>query len=111
MQLHEALIGIELLPNPHTSENIKNSLNTILENWNLKDKCFAAITDNGANVKKAIFLMNRVENIGCAAHTLHLFVTKGLAPIKQFIKRVNNLILFFALSLKQIGRLKEAQND
>jgi hypothetical protein len=111
MQLHEALIGIELLPNPHTSENIKNCLNTILENWNLKDKCFAATTDNGANVKKAISLMNRVENIGCAAHTLHLSVTKGLAPIKQFIKRVNNLILFFALSPKQIGRLKEAQND
>ena len=53
--------------------------------------------------------MNNVENIGCAAHTLHLSVTKGLAPIKQFIKRVNSLILFFALSPKQIGRLKDAQ--
>ena len=68
MQLHKALIGIELLPNSHTSENIKNNLNTILENWNLKDKCFATTTDNGTNVKKAISLMNRVENIRCAAH-------------------------------------------
>jgi len=108
MKLHEALIGIELLPNPHTSENIKNCLNAILEKWKLKEKCFAATTDNGANVKKAISLM-KVENIGCAAHTLHLSVTKGLAPIKQFIKRVNNLILFFALSPKQIKRLKDAQ--
>lgn len=111
MKLHEALIGIELLPNPHTSENIKNCLNAILEKWQLKEKCFAATTDNGANVKKAIFLMNKVENIGCAAHTLHLSVTKGLIPIKQFIKRVNNLIHFFALSPKQLGRLKEAQKD
>ena len=55
--------------------------------------------------------MNKVESIGCAAHTLHLSVTKGLIPIKQFIKRVNNLILFFALSPKQLGRLKEAQKD
>ena len=69
------------------------------------------MTDNGANIKKAISLMNKVENIGCAAHTLHLFITKGLIPIKQFIKRVNNLILFFALSSKQLGRLKEAQKD
>src|SRR3954453_15469240 len=111
MKLHEALIGIELLPNPHTSENIKNCLNTILGNWNLKEKCFAATTDNDTNVKKAISLMNNVENIGCITHTLHLSVTKGLALIKQFIKRVNNLILFFALSLKQIGRLKGAQKD
>jgi hypothetical protein len=71
------LIGIELLPNPHTSENIKNCINNILEEWNLKEKCFAATTDNGANVKKAISLMNKVEYIGCAAHTLHLSVTKA----------------------------------
>src|SRR5947207_5823562 len=69
------------------------------------------MTDNGANIKKAISLMNKVENIGCAAYTLHLSITKGLIPIKQFIKRVNNLILFFALSPKQLGQLKEAQKD
>jgi len=111
MKLHKALISIELLPNPHTSENIKNCLNTILENWNLKDKCFAATTDNGPNIKNAISLMNNVENIGCAAHTLHLTIIKSLALIKQFIKRINNLILFFALSPKQIKRLKEAQEN
>jgi len=31
-----------------------------------------------------------------------------LEPIKQFIKRVNNVILFFALSPKQNDRLKKA---
>ena len=35
----------------------------------------------------------------------------GLESIKQFIKRVNNLILFFALSPKQSERLKAAQED
>lgn len=110
MKLNKALIGIELLPNSHTSENIKNCLNAILESWNLKDKCFAATTDNGANIKKAISLMN-IESIGCAAYTLHLSVTKGLVPLKQFIKRVNNFIHFFALSPKQMGQLKGAQKD
>ena len=102
---------ITVLPNPHTSENIKNCLNSILENWNLKDKCFVAgNNNNGANIKKAISLMN-IESIGCATHMLHLSVTKGLVPLKQFIKRVNNLIHFFALTPKQIGRLKDAQKD
>jgi len=47
--------------------------------------------------------MNEVENISYAAHMLHLSITKGLILIKQFIKRINNLILFFALSSKQMG--------
>ena len=112
LKLYEALIGIKLLPSPHTSENIKNSLKSILGEWNLKEKCFAATTDNAANIKKAVFLMNNnVIAIGCAAHTLHLSVTKGLEPIKQFIKRVNNLILIFALSPKQTDHLKKAQKE
>ena len=110
MKLYEALIGIELLPSPHTSKNIKTCLENILERWNLKEKCFAATTDNAANIKKAIFLINnnKIIGIGCAAHTLHLSVIKGLDVIKQFTKRVNNLILFFALSPKQSERLKKS---
>jgi hypothetical protein len=111
IELHEALISIKLLPNPHTAENIKDCLESILNEWNLKGKCFAATTDNGANIKKAISLMNTVKRIGCAAHTMHLSVTKSLEPIKPFIKRVNNLILFFALSPKQNERLKNAQKE
>ncbi|CAI2188608.1 2615_t:CDS:2, partial [Funneliformis geosporum] len=89
MKLNEILISIELLPNPHTSENIKNCLNFILENWNLKDKCFAITTDNCPNIKKAISLMN-IESIGYAAHTLHLSVIK---------------------SPKQMGQLKDIQEE
>ena len=113
MKLYEALIGIELLPSPHTSENIKISLESILERWNLKEKCFAATTDNAANIKKAISLTNdnSIISIGCAAHTLHLSVMKGLAVIKQFTERVNNIILFFTLSPKQSDRLKKAQEE
>ena len=84
-------------------------MESILNKWNLKGKCFAVTADNGANIKKAISLMNTVKRIGCAAHTMHLSVTKNLEPIKPFIKRVNNLILFFALSPKQNEQLRNAQ--
>ncbi len=109
MKLYEALIDVKLLPSPHTSENIKKCLENILEEWNLKEKCFAATTDNAANIKKVIFLLNQnIISIGCAAHTLHLSITKSLELIKQFIKRVNNLILFFSFSPKQNNHLKKA---
>ncbi|PKK58755.1 hypothetical protein RhiirC2_795818 [Rhizophagus irregularis] len=68
MKLYKALINIKLLPNPHTAENIKNCLESILEEWNLKGKCFAATTDSGANVKKAISLMNNIIRLSCAAY-------------------------------------------
>src|SRR5581483_9040190 len=70
MKLYEALIGIELLLSPHTSENIKICLESILERWNLKEKCFAATTDNTANIKKAISSMNnnKIISIGYAAY-------------------------------------------
>jgi len=78
----------------------------------LKEKCFAAMTDNAANIKKAIFLLNQnIISIGCAAHMLYLSIIKGLELIKQFIKRVNNLILFFSFSSKQNDHLKKAQKE
>ena len=54
---------------------------------------------------------NSIISIGCAAHTLHLSVMKGLDVIKQFTERVNNIILFFTLSPKQSDRLKKAQEE
>jgi hypothetical protein len=81
--IHEAVLSCELLPSPHTAENIKNALVQIFENWRIHHKIFAATTDNGANILKAVSLMNNVQSVSCVAHTIHLSVTKGLAQISD----------------------------
>ena len=45
------------------------------------------MTDNAANIKRAIFLMNnnKIIGIGYATHTLHLSVMKDLDVIKDSI--------------------------
>ncbi|RGB35465.1 hypothetical protein C1646_759306 [Rhizophagus diaphanus] len=53
--------------------------------------------------------MKDVQSISCAAHTIHLSVTKGLTQVAQFTKRVKILMLFFTTSPKQSERLCEAQ--
>ncbi|GBC30569.2 zinc finger BED domain-containing protein 4-like [Rhizophagus irregularis DAOM 181602=DAOM 197198] len=71
---------------PHTAQHITESLEEILEKWNLRDKVFTITTDNAANMKKAISNINAVEWQGCSAHTLQLIIEKGLIPVKALIK-------------------------
>ncbi|CAG8664405.1 13112_t:CDS:1, partial [Ambispora gerdemannii] len=103
------LLSIQALPSPHTAEYIKDSLDRIITKWGLNERVFCIITDNGANIKKAIRLMDNITQLSCAAHTLQLSVLKDLKLITQFIKRTKNLILFFVQSPKQSERLKDAQ--
>jgi hypothetical protein len=109
--VREAVLSCELLPSPHTAENIRDALLSVFEHWKIRPKVFAATTDNGSNVLKAIRLMGDVQSISCAAHTLHLSVTKGLAQVTKFIKRVKNLMMFFTASPKQNDRLRAAQEQ
>lgn len=100
---------IRPLPSPHTAEAIEDSLNQVITDWGLTGRVFCITTDNGANVKKAIGLMDNTTRLSCSAHTLQLSVIKGLKPAVRLIKRAKNLILFFSKSPKQSERLKDAQ--
>ena len=70
------------------------------------------VTDNGANMKKAVNDMGSIsQNIRwqpCAAHTLQLIVGKGLNIVKLLILRTKRLIDFF-LRPKYSEKLEEMQ--
>ena len=78
----------------------------------LRDKVNVIVTDNGANVKKAIKDMNEIAlNIKwqpCSAYTLQLIVGKSLNSVKRLVLRAKKLIDFF-LKPKQSQRLTEIQ--
>lgn len=106
--LNEITLTVNYVRYPHTAQHITESLEEILEKWNLRDKVFTITTDNAANMKKAISNMNAVEWQGCSAHTLQLIIGKGLVPVKALIMRVKRLIEFF-LRPKQSERLEDIQ--
>ncbi|CAG8618012.1 10001_t:CDS:2, partial [Scutellospora calospora] len=108
-ELKKALLTIQLLLSLHTAKAIEDSLNQVITNWRLTGRVFCITTDNGANVKKAISLMDNITRSSCSAHTLQLSVLKGLKPAVRLIKRAKNLILFFSQSPKQSERLIDAQ--
>ena len=66
-----------------------------LEVLGLQNKINVAITDNGANMIKAIEYWHGTERVGCTAHTLQLCVNKGFKIITSYIQKFTNLIHFF----------------
>ena len=110
--IHEVTLTVEYVRYPHTRENISDTLFVILDEWGLREKVHVIVTDNGANMKKAIKNMGSItQNIkwqSCTAHTLQLVVGKGLRLVRLLVLRAKRLIDFF-LRPKQSERLEEIQ--
>ncbi|CAB4404609.1 unnamed protein product [Rhizophagus irregularis] len=103
--LYEFTLTVEHIRYLHNADNISNALFTILNEWNLKEKTHVIVTDNGANIKKAIKDMGSIfPNIKWqlyTTHTLQLIIGKGsrgLNVIKLLVLRVKRLIDFFFTS-------------
>ena len=109
-KLREFTLTIEYVRYPHTAMHIRETLESILNDWKIRNKIYIITTDNGSNVKKAISDMEGVEWLGCAAHTLHLIVGKGLMPAQVLVMRAKRLIDFF-MRPKQSERLEEIQKN
>jgi hypothetical protein len=110
--IHEIILTIEHIRYPHNTQNISDALFVILDEWGLKNITNVIVSDNGANMKKAIKEMNEIAlNIKwqpCVVHTLQLVVEKELISIKLLVLRAKRLIDFF-LRPKQSQRLEEIQ--
>ena len=72
--IHEIILTVEYIRYPHTAQNISNALFAILNKWNIREKVHTIVTNNKANIKKAIKNMSIISsNISwqpCTAHTL-----------------------------------------
>lgn len=84
----------------HTSENLWNKINDIFESWDLKEKISTIVTDNAANVVKAVNQIGNIEgelDVTCAAHTLQLAVNDALASenIQEMIKKASKIVGHF----------------
>ncbi|CAG8796462.1 8120_t:CDS:1, partial [Racocetra persica] len=81
--LKEVLLVCEKINERHTDKNIKDVIEEVIRQFQLNQKLFAATTNNGANIVKAIWLME-ISHVLCAAHTLHLSIIKGLNAASIF---------------------------
>lgn len=109
-ELKEIILAIKYLQYPHTANRIQETLEEIINQWNLREKIFFCTTDNAANMKKMLNQISWIKRLSCTAHTIQLVVGKGLLLAETLIARAKRVINFFSTP-KQNERLIAAQKD
>nr|XP_029135204.1 zinc finger BED domain-containing protein 4-like [Labrus bergylta] len=94
----------------HTADNLAEQLLRVAREWNIVHKVVACVSDNAANVVKAI------QNTGwphlfCFAHTLNLIVHSGIAAIKPTVDKVKAIVEYMHKSTVASEKLKATQNQ
>jgi hypothetical protein len=109
-KLREFTLDIAYVRYPHTSEHLRNTLENILNEWDIHNKVYMITTDNANNMKKCIQDIEGVNHLGCTAHTIQLIIGKGMKPAEILIARAKQLIDFF-MRPKQSERFEDAQKN
>lgn len=94
----------------HTSENLAAEMKRVLTEWELLEKVEVVISDNAANITKAIRLCGW-NHIPCFAHSLNLMVQAGMDAIKDTQAKVKSIVEYFKRSSHAAERLRQMQKQ
>ena len=97
----------------HTSANLASELKTIFESWNIQDKICRIVTDNAANIVKAVTDL-KYQHLPCFAHTLNLTVKDGIKQTGELtvvLKKIKDIVAFFNHSTSATSKLNEIQKQ
>ncbi|XP_077272750.1 E3 SUMO-protein ligase ZBED1-like isoform X2 [Temnothorax americanus] len=104
-------IGVTELTERHTAENIEKWLLQIIADWRInKENIIIVISDNAANMKKAIVDGFGAEKyLACFAHTLNLVpgnIIKDDAIVKDLCKKIKTIVTYFKHSVPAADELR-----
>ncbi|GBC41325.2 ubiquitin-conjugating enzyme [Rhizophagus irregularis DAOM 181602=DAOM 197198] len=89
-ELREVTLDVAYVRYPHTSKHILDALEDVISRWKIRDLIFTITTNNESNIKKAILNMEKVNWLGCTAHTLQLVIEKAMKPAEILIARAKH---------------------
>jgi hypothetical protein len=72
----------------HTADNLRDELMRVVNDWEIREKVVAVVTDNAANITAAVRLTG-FKHLPCFAHTLNLVVQQAvhsIEPLKVKVK-------------------------
>ncbi|KAI4795310.1 hypothetical protein KUCAC02_031495 [Chaenocephalus aceratus] len=88
----------------HTSENLAGELLRVAKEWDIENKVACCVSDNAANITKAIKLLKWTHH-PCLAHTINLKV------MKPTLDKVKGMVEFFHKSTRATEKLKSTQRQ
>ncbi|XP_066589924.1 zinc finger BED domain-containing protein 4-like [Prorops nasuta] len=107
-------LGVTELNDKHSSENLEAWLLNTVDQWKI---CFNSIicivSDNGANIKKAIKdAFGADKHLSCFAHSLHLVPSKILEcdEIHLICKKIKSIVTYFKKSVTAMDSLRAVSN-
>lgn len=85
------------IPESYTSINIVNNLKSILKFWNIENKVCAIVSDNAANMVKAINDIDQTYLVRCTAHSIQLSINSGIQNnvVKETINKLRKIVGHF----------------
>lgn len=115
-ELISIMIGVKELEDRHTSDYLALIIRNLCFDWNIEvDKIVAIVTDNGANIVKAVYdFAGRKKHLPCFAHTLNLVVDKAISETAGFealITKVKSIVTYFKQSVHASDELRKLQKD
>ena len=81
-----------------TAENIATTLEESIKEWSIPTKIdLPIVSDNAANMVKAVGLMKATIHVGCLANTINLAAQKSLAikQVSHVLAKVRRTVAFF----------------
>nr|XP_022910336.1 zinc finger BED domain-containing protein 1-like [Onthophagus taurus] len=112
--LKSLLLECKNLPGNHTSANLAECLDTVVTDWNIKEKVLLGISDNAYNIVNAMETRLKWNHFGCLAHTLNLIVNAGLKcddNIVSIIEKVKKIVAFFKRSTTSSAKFLTYQRN
>ena len=109
-RLAASVLQTRAVETSHTASNLADLLAEAIEEWGISDKKPTLVTDNAANIVKAVHLMGRFH-MGCFAHLLNLASQAGIKTpaIARLLGRVRRIVGFFHRSPTASHSLKDKQ--
>lgn len=94
----------------HTAENLSVQLNQCVEEWGIKDKIVAVVSDNAANLKATVRLCGW-RHLPCFNHTINLIVQSGVEEIFDIKTKAKSIVEFFKRSPQAYKKLHNTQKQ
>lgn len=116
-KLMSIIFGVSALTEPHNADYLAHVISSMTEKWEItSNKVIAFITDNGANMVKAVTnVYGKNKHMPCFAHTLNLVASKpfenkgGLEEARNLLTAVKEITTYFKHNTNAADSLKQAQ--
>lgn len=111
-EFQSVTLGVYQLDERHTSEYIAENLIKTCNDWGVdSDKVSAVVTDNAANMVKAVEIaFGKKKHIPCFAHTLNLVAQNILQipELQNILLKIKSIVTFFKQSCVASDELRKS---